>query len=192
MRENLTTKQFADGTPMRENIDYYLTLPSSGSGMYDTHYNYCTPTIYNRSILDNTPNSNDVPSGVQGICPKNWHIPSSAEWQILLDYVDAPYPSCGILSLCTGWRSLSTNNPSFTSGSCPFVTGFTNETGLSLGLSFVRTSAGNIYQEAHYIGTKQNDVTTSLYLYVTEYYGPRSGFSIQNNSQYVNVRCLRD
>lgn len=28
-----------------------------------------------------------VPSGVQGICPEGWHLPSKAEWQILEEYV---------------------------------------------------------------------------------------------------------
>lgn len=28
-----------------------------------------------------------VPSGVQGICPEGWHLPSKAEWKILEEYV---------------------------------------------------------------------------------------------------------
>ena len=31
------------------------------------------------------------PSGVQGICPDGWHVPSIAEWQQLSDYVSSVY-----------------------------------------------------------------------------------------------------
>ena len=33
-----------------------------------------------------------VPSGVQGICPAGWHLPSKAEWQVLEDYVASQLP----------------------------------------------------------------------------------------------------
>jgi len=33
-----------------------------------------------------------VPSGVQGICPAGWHLPSKAEWQGLEDYVASQLP----------------------------------------------------------------------------------------------------
>ena len=31
--------------------------------------------------------SSSVPSGVEGVCPVGWHIPSDAEWHTLIDYV---------------------------------------------------------------------------------------------------------
>ena len=33
-----------------------------------------------------------VPSGVQGILPAGWHLPSKAEWQVLEDYVASQLP----------------------------------------------------------------------------------------------------
>jgi uncharacterized protein (TIGR02145 family) len=30
--------------------------------------------------------SNSIPSGIQGACPDGWHLPSSAEWGILINY----------------------------------------------------------------------------------------------------------
>ncbi len=32
--------------------------------------------------------SNSIPSGVQGICPNTWHIPSEGEWNILVAFID--------------------------------------------------------------------------------------------------------
>jgi len=31
--------------------------------------------------------SHAVPSGVEGVCPVGWHIPSDAEWTILIDFI---------------------------------------------------------------------------------------------------------
>jgi len=33
----------------------------------------------------NAPRSASVPSGVQGVCPAGWHLPSEPEWQVLVD-----------------------------------------------------------------------------------------------------------
>ena len=33
--------------------------------------------------------SNENPSGVRGICPKGWHVPSRAEWMELTEYVES-------------------------------------------------------------------------------------------------------
>lgn len=38
---------------------------------------------------DNIQGSSSSPSGVQGICPNGWHIPSLAEWNQLLNYVSS-------------------------------------------------------------------------------------------------------
>jgi len=33
--------------------------------------------------------SNTAPSGVHGVCPADWHVPSIAEYEILLNYIKA-------------------------------------------------------------------------------------------------------
>jgi uncharacterized protein (TIGR02145 family) len=35
--------------------------------------------------------SSAVPSGVQGICPDGWHLPSDGEWDILVNYLGGEY-----------------------------------------------------------------------------------------------------
>jgi uncharacterized protein (TIGR02145 family) len=43
--------------------------------------------LYNWNILmQGAAGSSSTPSGVQGVCPKGWHIPSQAEWGELLAY----------------------------------------------------------------------------------------------------------
>jgi uncharacterized protein (TIGR02145 family) len=43
------------------------------------------------TMMDGALSSNTVPSGVQGICPNGWHIPSDEEWKILEGTVDSQY-----------------------------------------------------------------------------------------------------
>jgi len=72
---------------MTENLDYN----SSNSVCYDNSNYYCNQYgrlySYQEVMQGGTP-SNNVPSGVQGICPNGWHLPSQLEWQILVDEYD--------------------------------------------------------------------------------------------------------
>ena len=44
--------------------------------------------LYNwLAVMSGNVSSNSVPSGVQGICPTGWHLPSYAEWSVLTDYL---------------------------------------------------------------------------------------------------------
>lgn len=44
--------------------------------------------LYNWSaVMNGAASSNTIPSGVQGLCPAGWHIPSDAEWVQLLDFL---------------------------------------------------------------------------------------------------------
>jgi uncharacterized protein (TIGR02145 family) len=43
------------------------------------------------SIMNGASSSNLVPSGIQGICPIGWHLPSDEEWKILEGTVDSQY-----------------------------------------------------------------------------------------------------
>lgn len=39
------------------------------------------------AVMNGEASSNSNPSGVQGICPPGWHVPSDAEWRQLTDYM---------------------------------------------------------------------------------------------------------
>ena len=74
--------------------------------------NYQTDgVLYNwYAAMDGATSSILAPSGVQGVCPSGWHLPSDAEWTILNDYVDANNGSDGIgnsLKATTGWNVYS-------------------------------------------------------------------------------------
>ena len=89
-RDNATYKYVTIGTQvwMAENLNYGV----SGSYCYDNDLSNCD--IYGRlyewnTAMSGASSSNATPSGVQGVCPSGWHLPSDAEWTILNDYVDA-------------------------------------------------------------------------------------------------------
>lgn len=56
------------------------------------------------------------PSGVQGICPQGWHIPSLSEWNQLINYLGGPGIAGGKLKALTTWvspNSGATNSSGF-------------------------------------------------------------------------------
>ena len=89
MRENLRTTHYSDGTEI---------LPGGATFSATVAYRYAPNDnssnvplygyLYNRAaVMRGAPTSNANPSGVQGICPDGWHVPSGAEWMQLIHYV---------------------------------------------------------------------------------------------------------
>ena len=141
MKENLRTWHYADGTliPSSTNISYYYNPGPYGPNRLKPNndidnvatYGY----LYNYEAIFRTDDTsllnNLTPSGIQGICPDGWHIPSMAEWQQLVDFLgnysmylcdDQTSYVAKALSAQTGWdissnecavgTDLSTNNSS--------------------------------------------------------------------------------
>ena len=129
MKENLRTTRYANGVniPMGSTYSYtypYCYAPNNDSSNVST-YGY----LYNWQAVHDTSSSSANPSGVQGICPTGWHVPSDVEWIQLTDYVGSqPQYQCNdssvyiakALAFIMGWSSssdicsvgnnLSTNN----------------------------------------------------------------------------------
>jgi uncharacterized protein (TIGR02145 family) len=71
---------------MKENLNY----ATENSWCYDNNPSNCDTygRLYDWAVIMNGEfSSNKVPSGVQGICPPGWHIPSDAEWDIMINYL---------------------------------------------------------------------------------------------------------
>ena len=90
MKENLRVTKYANGTI----IPLGSTASSSTAYRYNPDDNSSNvPTygyLYNwTAVMDGANSSNTIPSGVQGICPDGWHVPSDAEWTQLTDYVNS-------------------------------------------------------------------------------------------------------
>ncbi|MBR4537171.1 MAG: fibrobacter succinogenes major paralogous domain-containing protein, partial [Bacteroidales bacterium] len=89
MRENLRTTRYANGTdiPLANYTENYAyRCYPNGSASNVSTYGY----LYNwQAVMGGSASSNSNPSGVQGICPNGWHVPSDAEWTQLTDYVSS-------------------------------------------------------------------------------------------------------
>lgn len=118
--ENLRTTHYNDGTaiPLGSGNSsteprYYVYYSAITSTML-TNYGY----LYNwPAVMHGAPSSNENPSGVTGICPSGWHVPSDAEWTELTNFVNSitRYRCSGYdgqiakaLASKSGWSSSST------------------------------------------------------------------------------------
>ena len=90
MRDNLRTTHFADNTL----IPFGNTSSDTDPLRYHPGYSYSHIHTYGylynwTAMMHGAATSSTNPSGVQGICPDGWHVPSRAEWTELLDYVSS-------------------------------------------------------------------------------------------------------
>ena len=89
-----------------------LNFNASGSACYDNDESNCQKygRLYNwATVMNGASSSSSSPSGVRGICPAGWHVPSDAEWTILTNYVSANGNGTGRvgtkLKSVTGWNT---------------------------------------------------------------------------------------
>ena len=97
MKSNLRTTKYSDGTNipngtrsgstnLQSSTSPYFYKPISGntnvSSFTISTYNEFTDGVYYNWIaaMNGASSSTENPSGVQGVCPKGWHLPSNAEW----------------------------------------------------------------------------------------------------------------
>lgn len=85
MAENFKVTHYPDGreiplvtdtaawAKLENNDDAYSFYDNSTSSNYGAFYTWA-------AAINKTYSSSAVSSGVQGVCPNGWHIPSSAEW----------------------------------------------------------------------------------------------------------------
>ena len=116
MRENLRTTHYADGTALNtssttsSSVPYYYMGDANMLLQYGLYYNW-------PAVMNGAASSNANPSGVQGICPNGWHVPSAAEWEELTNFVASiPNYRCGTgsatitkaLASRTNWNNSNT------------------------------------------------------------------------------------
>ena len=196
MKENLRTTKYANGTAIAVGTSSSTTTPyryaPNGNESNVATYGY----LYNWPAVMNGASSSDAnPSGVQGICPTGWHVPSDAEWTQLTNYVSSQSQYvCGnaniakALASTTGWNS---GTATCAVGNIP---GNNNKTGFSA------LPAGYFYNGSYYLfgggaylwcATLYSSTSTlSRGLYFNDAYVDRNYYSSKHNA--FSVRCLRD
>jgi uncharacterized protein (TIGR02145 family) len=94
------TVRIGSQTWMAENLNYN----ASGSVCYNNSPDSCAKygRLYDwNTVMGGSASSSSSPSGVRGICPVGWHVPSDAEWTTLTNFVGS---NAGTkLKSATGW-----------------------------------------------------------------------------------------
>jgi uncharacterized protein (TIGR02145 family) len=104
---NYSVVKIGNQTWMEENLAYLPSVSPSEPGSYADKYYYVYGyqgssiseakatdnykqygALYNwPATMDGSLTSTSVPSGIKGICPVNWHLPSDDEWKIMEKYL---------------------------------------------------------------------------------------------------------
>ena len=189
MAENLaylpSVNMVADGSEDAAG-SYYYVYGYDGTNVADAKAtdNYATyGVLYNwTAAMDGEASSTTNPSGIQGVCPAGWHLPSDAEWTELTDYLGGEEFAGGKLKETgtTHWASPNTDA--------------TNETGFTALPGGLRNNNGT-FDNIGYLGYWWS--ATENYTYTAWYRGMAfNGTNVGrlNNNKEVgfSVRCVRD
>ncbi|MBP5710358.1 MAG: hypothetical protein J6W84_05215 [Bacteroidales bacterium] len=197
MKENLRTKSYSDG----RSITYGASNTSTSTAYY--YYPYGSNSnittyglLYNvAAVFDGAGSSTANPSGIKGICPNGWHLPSRAEWTQLTDYVGANLNfQCNssyknyAKSMCStsGWNN---GYSACTPGNSPATN---NATGFSVQPAgyFDGSAYASSGQHSRIWTTYKN--SSNAYYIQFSYYGPAS-YQLSSKFYEANsVRCVKD
>ena len=195
MAENLRTTRYADGTDIALGNStstsvayrYYPNNNSSNVATYGYLYNW-------KAVMQNSASSSANPSGVQGICPTGWHVPSNGEWAELTSYVSllSQYTCNGnssniakALASTTGWNS---NTGTCVIGNTPSNN---NTTGFSAVPAGYYNGSGSFGCYADFWSSTQYNSSSAYYRYLN-YSSASVGSTYINKNNGYSVRCLRD
>ena len=196
MKENLRTTRYANGTSIAlgsstSNTTAYRYYPDNNSSNVST-YGY----LYNwKAVMGSSSSSPANPSGVQGICPNGWHVPSDAEWTQLTNYVSSQsqYQCNGsseeiakALASITGWSSSSNTCAVGNDPSSNNATGFS-----ALPAGYYNGDYGSFGNNGGFWSATEN---YDYYAYYRNLYYNHADVYRYGNHKYFgfSVRCLRD
>jgi uncharacterized protein (TIGR02145 family) len=172
---------------MEENLNY----ATGTSWCYYNSEAYCNVfgRLYNwETIMNGAPGSSNVPSGVQGICPEGWHLPSDGEWCILSQFVDSTMDcnatgyngTDGGLKMKSTWGWASGGNGTNESG-------FNGVPGGSMGIYHF----DDLYLFAYFWSTTEDDPGYA-WLIKLNYGLPKAGRYFSQKNRGYSVRCLKN
>ena len=197
MAENLRTTRYADGTPIplgtEASLDvayrYYPNYNRANVSKYGYLYNWA-------AVMNGSASSEANPSGVQGICPDGWHVPSDAEWTELTNYVSSQSQYvCGdytgniakALASETGWNSSTYNCDVGNNPSANNATGFSARPAGG----YFGDYSGFGYS-AYFWGATLLDSNYAYYRYLNYSYAFVSRNYYGSKNYGYSVRCVRN
>ena len=212
MRQNMRCTHFPDGeeipyggysnsSPYSSLQPYYYNPNGANPMTVERGYLYNWPATLDTTFTENTAGSYEKR---RGICPKGWHVPTIAEWRILLDYLKENQYSCDdyeshiakAMASTTGWYN---NSTACTPGNEPNTNNLSGFTAVPANYFY---SSGNQINDNGYYARFWSSTTYKQYnsdvvgqaCYVGIEYSNDEVYDY--NSMYkqggFSVRCLRD
>ncbi len=187
INENLKTTHYSDGVKLVDG-----TGAGDISADYSTEYYFAynddedNVLTYGRlytwaAVMNGKSGSNTNPSGVQGVCPTGWHVPSNSEWNELTDFVGG-YEAGGKLKESGPVHWISPNSDA------------SNQTGFEGLPSGSRYPDGVFRSKGYFVSywtTTENNISEAIFRGL-HYNDSRIGYGIIDKSWGKAVRCVKD
>lgn len=200
MRENLRVTHYSDGTEVAageqtsSSTAYYYNPGTSASetGTFGLLYNL---RAARRASQDTYTDNN--PSGMQGICPAGWHLPSNAEFEQMVNFLSHNTQNlCQNNTANVGKSLASTQNWQTSNTSCA-VGNNLSDNNLSL---FAAQPAGyydgafqSLYTECRFWTASRNGTTNSQCVYRgLNYNGATFLYDYMTQEKGCSVRCVKN
>jgi len=130
----------------------------------------------------------------QGVCPGGWHIPSNADWNVLMKFVN---PSCSDNSECkyagdklrasSGWNNMSTGKDDYGFSALPSGYGSYRNDG-NVGF-LMGNKEGLWWSTSEYT----ENFNSAYYWFISDDSGDIVGTNyIIKNGFFISVRCVKD
>jgi len=168
---------------MAENLDYNV----SGSKCYNDDPANCTKygrlydwtTAMNLSECNSKSCSSQIGTKHQGVCPSGWHIPSNADWNVLITAVGDASTASKYLKATNGWAVNGNGEDKY---------GFS---ALPNGFCYSNGQCSAVGTNGNWWSATESNASKAYYknmVYSNE--GMSNGY---NNKDYLfSVRCLQD
>lgn len=166
---------------MAENLNYgsghcYEDIPANCETYGQFYY---WPDATNDSA------SNDVPSGIRGVCPAGWHLPSDAEWDILVNNLGGVDVAGGKMKALNLWDSPNTGADN-SSGFNGLPAGLLDSNQINHSLNYM-----SLGRTTTFLTTRKFDADEA-YGRSLSYQTARCNSLYMPISRRVSVRCVKD
>ncbi|MFN5319636.1 MAG: fibrobacter succinogenes major paralogous domain-containing protein, partial [Bacteroidia bacterium] len=177
MAENLRTATYANGDPI-PNVTGNLQWSNLSTGAWCNYDN----NVLNDSLYGKLYNWYTVVDA-RNLCPTGWHVPSSVEWEVLVDLLGGELSAGGKMKSIVGWESPNQ--------------GATNESGFS-GLPggyryyFQTGYFTDIGFYGYWWSTTTQPSTSSAWIRTLNYSDDNASLASYAKKNGLSVRCIRD
>lgn len=208
MAENLRVTKYADGSaiPLITDDNEWSNLGSNNTDKaycwFDdkTSFKNNYGAYYTWAAAMNTNNSsNSDSSGIQGVCPDGWHLPSKAEWTTLVEYLTSnnydyngsalDYSVGKSLAATSGWNSTSLTRAVGNNQQINNSSGFTALPG---GYREYNGSFYNAERYSYWWSSTQYGVSSPYFYYLSSERTVLSSGTTPFKSAGINVRCIKN